>query len=129
MSLIDLKKSNSNKAKKKSFTVDEFISDAEDYAVGKPKVVSSENMNLEQAVILAKQRASESDWPKHQSKKSKPSKRHATFTLSEDAISQLELLAKESNLAKSHIIRIMINELCNEEQQKKLSRLLKSGVD
>lgn len=129
MSLIDLKKSTDNKPKKKKFTVDEFISDAEDYAIGQPKVVSSENMNLEQAVILAKQRAAESEWPKHQSKKTKPGKRHATFTLSEDAIAQLELLSKESNLAKSHIIRILVNELCNEEQQKKLSRLLKSDVD
>jgi len=129
MSLIDLKKSKDSKAKKKKFTVDEFISDAEDYAVGKPKVVSSENMNLEQAVILAKQRAAENNWPKHQSKKSTPAKRHATFTLSEDAIAQLELLSKESNLAKSHIIRILVNDLCNEEQQEKLRRLLKSKID
>ena len=129
MSLIDLKKSNTEKTKKKDFTVDEFISDAEDYAVGKPKVVNADNLNLEQAVVLAKQRAAKSDWPKHDSKKLKQSKRHATFTLSEDAISQLELLAKESKLAKSRIIRILINELCNEEQQKKLSRLLKSKID
>ncbi|WP_057830029.1 hypothetical protein [Colwellia sp. TT2012] len=130
MSLIDLKKSNNRKVKKKNFTIDEFISDAEDYAIGKPKVVSGENLNLEQAVILAKQpRAAESNRPEHQSKKSKPAKRHATFTLSEDAIAQLDLLAKETHLAKSHILRIMIHELCNEEQQKKLSRLLKSGVD
>ena len=89
---------------------------------------SSENMNLEQAVILAKQRAAENDWPKYQSKKSKPAKRHATFTLSEDAIAQLEMLSKESNLAKSHIIRILVNDLCNEEQQEKLRRLLKSKI-
>ena len=109
MSLSDLKKSKKNKVKKKNFTVDEFISDAEDYAKGAPKIVSGENLNLEQAIAIAKQRDLGSNKPK----------RHATFTLSEDAIEQLEVLAKESSLAKSHILRILINELSNEEQQKK----------
>lgn len=132
MSLSDLKKSKDTKDRKtdkKNFTVDEFISDAEDYALGKPKVVSHEELNLEQAVIIAKQRAAEKPWPKPKDKAVKCSKRHATFTLSEDAISQLELLAKESKLAKSHIIRILIDELCNEEQKKKLDLLLKSKVE
>ena len=41
MSLIDLKKGNKSKGKKKKFTVDEFISDADNYAKGKPKVVNN----------------------------------------------------------------------------------------
>lgn len=125
MSLSDLKKSNDHKTKKKTFTVDEFISDAEDYAKGAPKIVTGQPLNLEQAVLLAKQRAAESKWPKTKSNKIK---RAATFTLSEDAIIQLQSLAKETNLAKSHIIRILINELCNEEQHAKLAKLLKSNI-
>ena len=38
MSLIDLKKSKDGPKKKKKFTVDEFIADAEDYAKGQPKI-------------------------------------------------------------------------------------------
>jgi|TARA_B110000091_G_scaffold211661_1_gene256744 hypothetical protein len=128
MSLIDLKKSNDRKAKRKKVTVDEFIADAENYAVGKPKVVSSEKINVGQAII-SQDEAGEIDWPKHQSKKAKLTKRHATFSLSEDAIVQLNLLSKESKLAKSHIIRILVNECCHEDQQKKLARLLKSSID
>jgi len=128
MSLIDLKKSSVSKAKKKKVTVDEFIADAENYAVGKPKVVSSKKMNVDPAIII-KEQAAEADWPKNRSKRSKPPKRHSTFTLSEEAIAQLNLLSKESKLAKSHIIRILVNELCHEEQQKKLARLLKSEID
>ena len=40
MSLTDLKKGKGDKAKKKKFTIDEFISDAENYAKGTPKIVS-----------------------------------------------------------------------------------------
>lgn len=147
MSLTDLKKSKVGKIKRKNFTVDEFISDAEDYAKGQPKIVSGDQLNLEQAIVLAKHRAenratgksdtdadSETSAENELSKANKTSsenklKRHATFTLSEDAIEQLQLLATETNLAKSHIIRILINELCNEEQQEKLAKLLKSEVD
>ena len=39
MSLTDLKKGKGKTVKKKNFTVDEFISDAEDYAKGQPKLV------------------------------------------------------------------------------------------
>jgi len=64
------------------------------------------------------------------SKKVKGNKafRHATFTLSEQAIAQLQNLAKDTKLAKSHIIRILINELCDEEQHDKLKKLLDSGI-
>ena len=126
MSLIDLKKSSVSKAKKKKVTVDEFIDDAENYAAGKPKVVSSDKTDVDQAMIT---KESATDWPKHQLKQSKSTKRHATFTLSEDAIVQLNLLSQESKLAKSHIIRILVNELCHEKQQKKLALLLKSTID
>ena len=126
MSLTDLKKSKKQKQNKGNFTVDEFIADAENYALGHPEIVNSQvtkNVSIEQAIIAAKEQLI--------SKKAKNLKpfRHATFTLSEQAIDQLQLLAKETNLAKSHIIRILINELCNEEQHDKLKKLLDSGIN
>ncbi|WP_286234034.1 hypothetical protein [Thalassotalea sediminis] len=127
MSLTDLKKTkdgDSNK-KKKNFTVDDFIADAENYAKGRPTLVSegiNRPANLEEALAAATQ------LDKVEKKQRKPF-RHATFTLSEDAINQLQALSKDTNLAKSHIIRILINELCSDEQQKKLTKLLASNVD
>jgi len=55
--------------------------------------------------------------------------RHATFTLSEEAIQQLQHLANESKLAKSHIIRILISELGSKEQQEQLKMLLSSDIN
>ena len=126
MSLTDLKKSKDDKKPKKKFTVDEFISDAENYAKGKPELVSQETkgaIGLRRAVAYAHQYAA-----KKRDKDNKPF-RHATFTLSEEAIAQLSLLAEDSQLAKSRIIRILIDELCNAEQHDKLKKLLDSQVD
>jgi hypothetical protein len=127
MSLSDLKKSKDGPKKKKKFTVDEFIADAENYAQGQPKIVSREHekLSLQQAVVAAKERAA------LQAKTSTEGGRRfrpATFTLSESAIEQLQELAKETQLAKSHIIRILIDELCNQDQKEKLRRLLDSKV-
>jgi hypothetical protein len=128
MSLTDLKKTTQGKGKgnKRKFTVDEFIADAENYAIGHPEIVNSKNtknVSLEQAIIAAKQQLA--------SKKIKDNKpfRHATFTLSEQAIDQLKNLAKETKLAKSHILRILINELCDAEQHEKLKKLLDSEIN
>jgi len=60
-------------------------------------------------------------------KQGKPFRR-ATFTLSEEAIDQLQYLTKETNLAKSHIIRILIDELSNKEQEEQIKGLFKSDV-
>ncbi|GLX78638.1 replication protein RepA [Thalassotalea insulae] len=131
MSLTDLKKSKDDKHKKKAFTVDEFIADAENYAKGAPELVSKgkkQPVDLAQALAAAKQFEVKRQAERRKSKSDKPF-RHATFTLSEEAIAQLQELAKDSQLAKSHIIRILINELCNKEQQEKLSKLLASNVD
>lgn len=127
MSLTDLKKSkdDNNKKRKKAFSVDDFISDAENYAKGSPQLVSEERNNtveLPQALAAAKEVSEQ------QEKQQKPY-RHATFTLSETAIAQLQELAQETQLAKSHIIRILISELCAEEQQLKLSKLLDSKTN
>ena len=130
MSLSDLKKSKDGKPRKKAFTVDEFISDAENYAKGTPELVSegkNPTVNLQQALAAAKQFEVKKQAERRSTKDNKPF-RHATFTLSEEAITQLQELAKDSQLAKSHIIRILIDELCNKEQQKKLNKLLDSNV-
>jgi hypothetical protein len=126
MSLSDLKKTAQGKQKKRIFTVDEFIADAENYALGHPEIVNSsqtKDIGIEQAIIAAKQQLA--------NKKAKGDKpfRHATFTLSEQAIEQLQNLAQDSKLAKSHIIRILINELCDEKQHDKLKKLLDSEIN
>jgi len=131
MSLSDLKKSTDGQPKKRKFTVDEFISDAENYAKGIPEIVSSEinnQLNLTQAVIAAQQYVADKK-SVQESEKSKKPFRHATFTLSEDAIEQLSELAIDAKLAKSHILRILIDELCNKDQQEKLHKLLGSKID
>jgi hypothetical protein len=130
MSLSDLKKKHNHQHKKKSFTVDEFILDAENYAKGAPTIVNnagekafSADVNISQAILLAKQHLEEKKKSKH-----KPFRR-ATFTLSEDAIEQLTQLSEGTDLAKSHIIRILINELCNKDQRERLQKLLESHTD
>jgi len=131
MSLSDLKKSNQSKSQKKQFTVDEFISDAENYAKGAPEIVSgdrSQTLDLRDAIAAAKQFEVKQRAERRKNTDSKPF-RHATFTLSEQAIQQLQELAVDSNLAKSRIIRILIDELCNKEQQDKINKLLGSDIE
>jgi hypothetical protein len=144
MSLTDLKRNKGEKSKKKNFTIDEFISDAEDYAKGKPKIVSelsqdkvAAKQSLEEAIAEAKRyvEMTEAEHKRQQNEenqtKNKPEKpfRRATFTLSEGAISQLHELSKGTDLAKSHILRILIDELCNKEQNEQLKKLLQSRID
>ena len=130
MSLTDLKKSKSNKSKKKTFTVDEFISDAENYAKGQPDIVKRggqelpKQLDLKQAVAIAEQQVAE----KAKAKEANRPFRHATFTLSEDAIAQLNELAKDSKLAKSHIIRILIDAIASKDQKTQLLELLESNI-
>lgn len=143
MSLTDLKKSKDSKIKKKNFTIDEFISDAEDYAKGAPKIVSEATMdvsthklNLKQAINEAKRYVEMTEIEHQQNKlvkagvKNKTDRpfRRATFTLSEEAIGQLHDLSEDSDLAKSHILRILIDELCNKEQNEQLKKLLQSRI-
>ncbi|WDD98946.1 hypothetical protein [Thalassomonas actiniarum] len=132
MSLTDLKKSKKPTGKKKNFTVDEFISDAENYAKGQPEIVSTDtNAELKEPLTLSQAISEAQKHLARQEQQQKPAKpfRHATFTLSEEAIAQLQLLANESKLAKSHIIRILIAELCNQEQHEQLKKLLSSDTN
>ncbi|MBO9489988.1 hypothetical protein J7384_06400 [Endozoicomonas sp. G2_1] len=137
MSLTDLKKGAKGKGDKaeqdKKFTVDDFINDADNYAKGVPQLVSSttaapagkqlQELELDQALDIAEQQ--------HVRSKRKGDKpfRHATFTLSEQAIKQLSELAEETKLAKSHILRILINELASDEQRQRLTKLLATKID
>jgi hypothetical protein len=132
MSLTDLKKnkdrSNSKGKVKGDFTIDEFIADADNYAKGNPQIVSNENhgkMNLKQAIHDAKRLIKQK---KQADLQSKPFRR-ATFTLSENTIEQLKLLSEESDLAKSHILRILIDELSRKEQEDQIKKLFESDVD
>ena len=132
MSLTDLKKSkdrpNSKENVKEQFTIDEFIADADNYAKGSPQIVSNENhgkMNLKQAIHDAKRLI---ERRKAEHSQGKPFRR-ATFTLSENTIEQLQKLSEDADLAKSHIIRILIDELSNKEQEDQIKKLFESDVD
>lgn len=131
MSLIDLKKSkdrsNSKENVKEQFTIDEFIADADNYAKGSPQIVSNENhgkMNLKQAIHDAKMLIERKQSAERQGKPF----RRATFTLSENTIEQLKTLSEGTDLAKSHIIRILIDELSNKEQKDQIKKLFESDV-
>ena len=131
MSLIDLKKSkdrsNSKENVKEQFTIDEFIADADNYAKGSPQIVSNENhgkMNLKQAIHDAKLLIERKKTAEMQGKPF----RRATFTLSENTITQLQKLSEGTDLAKSHIIRILIDELSNKEQNDQIKKLFESDV-
>lgn len=109
MSLTDLKKGQVKPKKKKAqVSVDEFIDDALNYAQGKPQIVSAE-------------RATATDITKA---KKKSIYRRATFTLNEQAFSQLEYLADKSDLAKSHILRILLDADPDPELKQQLMTLL-----
>lgn len=94
MSLTDLKR---KKPKQiiKPVSVDDFIEDANNYALGKASLLATATT---QTIV------------KGLDKKSTKIYRHATFTLTENSISQLETLSKSNNIAKSRLLRILINE-------------------
>ncbi|NQY34387.1 MAG: hypothetical protein HRT37_05330 [Alteromonadaceae bacterium] len=121
MSLIDLKKSKGSNVTRKIFTIDEFIADADNYAKGEPELVSAENI-----IKHEQPQAQKSIQSKKNPNVERTPFRHATFTLSVGAISKLQKLATDTQLAKSHIIRILIDDVCNEDQQAKLQKLMGS---
>lgn len=83
MSLSDLKKKKAT-SRKREVSVEEFIDEAKAYAQGK----SDTNVKV--------------------SKTSHRKFKNATFTLSPDNIRQLSQLSSQSGIAKSKIIRLMI---------------------
>lgn len=126
MSLSDLKKSNTNSGKRKSFTVDEFIDDAENYAKGLPEIVTTGKENklaVKKAVALSKKAKAV------QKKANKKLFKHATFTFNEKTFKELNDLAKTTKLAKSHILRILIAQLAEQDKASQLNILQDSKVD
>ncbi|MBU1310062.1 replication protein RepA [Rheinheimera muenzenbergensis] len=89
MALIDLKKK-SQPAANSGISADDFIDDANDYAMGMPRIVR-----------LRQQLPEEDDT-------TRLPMRHATFTLSQEAIEALNELSQLTGEAKSKLIRKLI---------------------
>ena len=90
MALTDLKKKSQPQGKP-GFTADEFIDDANNYAMGMPRIVS-----LRQLL------------PDEDDDTTRLPMRHATFTLSQEAIDALTELSKATGEPKSKLIRKLI---------------------
>ncbi|WNC67269.1 ribbon-helix-helix domain-containing protein [Thalassotalea nanhaiensis] len=115
MSLADLKKQSSTKIKR-SFTVDEFIDDSTNYSIGDPQIVSAD---IQAQTQLLSQKIANSIEPAAEPQSDKPFK-HATFTLSEDIIEQLNELAIKTNIPKSRLLRILVNNFYFQDNPNKL---------
>ena len=89
MALTDLKKKSQPTANK-AISADDFIEEANDYAMGMPRIVS-----------LRQQLPDEDDT-------TRLPMRHATFTLSQEAIEALNELSQQTGEAKSKLIRKLI---------------------
>ncbi|MCL1141766.1 CopG family transcriptional regulator [Shewanella gaetbuli] len=121
MGLADLKKNatSCDNQFSKQMSVDEFIETASLYALGKTHEFDNANNGTNVVDFinrLSKQKA-EANIAVEQS--NAPFRR-ATFTLSEQAISQLGQFSQQSKLAKSKLIRHLINEhhqLTEQEKQ------------
>jgi hypothetical protein len=90
MALTDLKKK-SQPHGKPDFTADEFIDDANNYALGMPRIVS-----MRQPL------------PEEVDDTTQLPMRHATFTLSQEAIEALNALSLATGEPKSKLIRKLI---------------------
>lgn len=114
MSLTDLKRKKP-KHDRKAVSVDDFIEDANNYAFGKQTVVG-QSPQMQQST---------EDFLRGLDKKSVKIYRHATFTLTEKSISQLNELSKNSQIAKSKLLRMLIDDfyrLTEAKQQAMLKR-------
>ncbi|WP_432460267.1 replication protein RepA [Agarivorans sp. QJM3NY_25] len=103
MSLTDLKKQPHRRRQAKKISVEQFIDDAENYALGKP------SLNPKKAPA------------------DKPSTtfRHCTFTFDASAINQLQYASQQHQLAKSKLLRVLLSHFTslNDEQQQQLLKL------
>lgn len=113
MSLRDLKRKNP-KQPKKSVSVDEFIEDANNYASGKPTLIGDKKVSSASA-------STHKEISKKINKKNSRLYRHATFSLTEKTISELDELSKSSGIAKSKLIRMLVDDFfqLDETSQKK----------
>ena len=110
MALTDLKRkfTQSDRSHLSDMSVDEFIDDALNYAIGDPKVVSIHRSTDTSNKIL--------DNSVFSGLENKPYRR-STFTLSEPVIAKLAQLSNHSGKAKSKIVR----ELITRQYEKKLA--------
>ncbi len=111
MSLTDLKRKK-KKVQQTKISVEDFIEDANNYALGKPSVLEAKPAR-----------------PKGLDKSTTKIFRHATFTLTEQSIAQLNALSKETNIAKSRLLRIFIQEFCNKSKHEQTELLENSHSD
>ncbi len=105
MALTDLKK-NSTRSTKPTLTVDEFIADAENYAMGQLQPAAGPVMRS--AVAQSAGPGAESHV---EAGVEKGPMRHATFTLSQQAIDALTALSQQTGLSKSKLLRQLILQL------------------
>ncbi|GGQ21041.1 ribbon-helix-helix domain-containing protein [Shewanella litoralis] len=113
MSLTDLKRKKPKDTRQK-VSVDDFIEDANNYALGKTAGQNPSGQTTAQFL-------------KGLDKKSTKMYRHATFTLTEKSISQLDEIAKTTKVAKSKILRVLIDEFYQQHDNTQLTILSKSS--
>ncbi|MDR6963642.1 ribbon-helix-helix domain-containing protein [Shewanella putrefaciens] len=112
MSLTDLKR----KKPKHIITpisVDDFIEDANNYALGKESQLTAAPKMGNQGL----------------NKKSVKIYRHATFTLTETSISQLDNLSKATKIAKSRLLRMLIDEFSHRSTDEQYRLINKEKED
>ncbi|MCD8548040.1 MAG: CopG family transcriptional regulator [Aeromonadaceae bacterium] len=95
MGLSDLKKKR-DKTPIEPLTVDEFIDDAELYALGQPRLVSPERRLLQPSL------------PNHpsDSQATKPVYKKATYSMTLDSIDELTDIATRDGMKKSQLLRL-----------------------
>ncbi|MBM7073713.1 hypothetical protein JQC92_17015 [Shewanella sp. 202IG2-18] len=114
MALQDLKKQAfANRRKKLRVNAEEFIEQASLYAQGIPTQRASNYDNVidfatGKPTFVMLGRVNSDENTEAYTIKNKTRYKNATFSLSYQAIEQLNLLAQETQLAKSHILRILI---------------------
>ncbi|WP_108944030.1 CopG family transcriptional regulator [Shewanella halifaxensis] len=126
MGLADLKKSSTQSSTSVSHSrvqqltldalVDDFIDDANRYALGQQMLTSEQNRLTDLAFTAAIDDSTITETPKKQVvtiKKGDAPVRKATFTLTESAIAHLATLADDCDVAKSKLIRFLIEHHFN----------------
>ncbi|MDR8524553.1 CopG family transcriptional regulator [Shewanella fidelis] len=126
MGLADLKKSSTQSSTSVSHSrvqqltldglVDDFIDDANRYALGQQMLTSEQNRLTDLAFTAAIDDSTRTETPKKQVvtiKKGDAPVRKATFTLTESAIAHLATLADDCDVAKSKLIRFLIEHHFN----------------
>ncbi|MCH4293708.1 MULTISPECIES: ribbon-helix-helix domain-containing protein [Shewanella] len=114
MSLTDLKRKKP-KLDRDKISVEDFIEDANNYALGRPTIIDEEGRNLRIKLGL--------------DKSTTKVYRHATFSLTTKSIEQLDDLAKQTGIAKSKLLRILIKEFHDKSSGEQHHILLRGEDD